>query len=326
MNRPVFILGCTKAGTTLMRNLFDGHPDFFVIPMESHFYQNIKYWVNYYTRRTKPEDLSYDQMKESLCRWVEHMNSYYDRVADNFTKGQWDINKFRQLIYSEEIDNIRDLSDLYVKAIYYSLHNSLFDESKDFIEKSVENAEFAIEWKKLYPEARFIHIVRNPYSNFVSFRKFVNKKKFPILKGVVYSMYNSYYYLFKNLRILDNYKVVIYEELVSEPDKIMKELANFLGVEFRESMLYPTLLGDSWAGNSTSDVQYTKVSSANINKWNKDITDFEIHIVNELFDQVLEKYKFKKLKPVKSKFYPAKKENLKTYLFNRALWRLMPKF
>ena len=35
---PIFILGCTKSGTTLLRNLFDGHPDLFIIPFETHFF------------------------------------------------------------------------------------------------------------------------------------------------------------------------------------------------------------------------------------------------------------------------------------------------
>ena len=326
MNKPIFILGCTKSGTTLLRNLFDNHPDLFAIPMESHFFQNIKYWVSYYQRRTKPEKLDYQTMKENLTHWIVHMNTYYDRVADNFTKGKWNIDRFKQVIESINVENLRDLSDLYVTSMYYSLYNSSIDKKTEFIEKSVENNEFAMEWKKLYPQARFVYILRNPYSNFVSFRKYINKNHFPFLKGVVYSMYNSYYFLFINLRLLNDYKVVIYEDLLAEPEKIIKDLTNFLDIDYNTSLLHPTLLGESWGGNSTSDVQYTTISPVNLGKWKDEITDFEIHIVNALFRQVLEEFGFEQLHPKRSKFLPAKKEGLINYIYNRALWRMMPKF
>lgn len=309
-----------------MRNLFDGHPDFFAIPMESHFFQNIRYWVSYYQRRTRPEKLGFDQMKDNMCKWVEHMNVSSDQVADNFTKGKWDLELFRKVIYSENVDDHRSLSDLYVKAIHHSLFQAPIAKDVEFVEKSVENAEFAIQWNQLYPQARFIHILRNPYSNFVSFRKYITKKGFPFLKPIVFSMYNSYYYLFKNLNLLENYKVVRYEDLIAEPERIMREVAEFLGVEYQSSLVYPTLFGDSWAGNSISKVEYTKISPMNLDKWKKSITDFEIHLVNELFCQVLERFGFEKLTPRHSKYFPAKKEGLKTYLLNRALWRIMPKF
>ncbi len=326
MDNPIFILGCTKSGTTLMRNLFDGHPDLFAVPMESHFFQNIRYWVSYYQRRTRPKEISFEQMKENLYQWIDHMDTHYDRVADNFTKGKWNPDQFKEVIYSKETDNLRDLSDLYVQAIHKSLYGSLMNPKREFVEKSVENAEFALEWKRLYPNARFIHILRNPYSNFVSFRKYITNKGFPFLKSIVYSMYNSYYFLFKNLRLLGNYKIVIYEDLLAKPEETMKDLADFLDLRYESSLLYPTLLGDSWAGNSTSDVEYTKISPMNIGKWKNEVTDYEIHIVNELFEPVLEKFGFKRLNPKKSKFFPAKREGLINYIYNRALWKIMPKF
>lgn len=56
-NGPIFILGCTKSRTSMMRNLFDGHPDLFIVPAESHFFQNIGFWINYFFRRSAPQQL-----------------------------------------------------------------------------------------------------------------------------------------------------------------------------------------------------------------------------------------------------------------------------
>ena len=88
MNEPIFILGCTKSGTTLLRNLFDGHPQLFVVPSESHFFQNARFWVSYYFRRTKPENLSYNEIKQNFINWISYLNETYQDVTDAFTKGK----------------------------------------------------------------------------------------------------------------------------------------------------------------------------------------------------------------------------------------------
>jgi len=214
---PIFILGCTKSGTTLMRNLFDGHPELFVIPTESHFFQNISYWVSYYFRRKKPERANLDKRKDNLISWIEFINNLDNPYADGFTKNKWNMKAFIETMKAEKVSDVRSLSDLYVKAIYKSLFNKDYKKSIRFVEKSVENTEFAFDWLKIYPEARFIHILRNPYSNLVAIRKFLSIKKsrsFPILKSAVYAMYNSYYHLFKNRRLIKNYKVIKYEDLL----------------------------------------------------------------------------------------------------------------
>ena len=71
MDKPIFILGCTKSGTTLMRNLFDGHPDLFVIPFESHFFQNTGRGIEYSYRRTRPTSRTIEDKKEGLISWIE---------------------------------------------------------------------------------------------------------------------------------------------------------------------------------------------------------------------------------------------------------------
>src|SRR3569832_319873 len=43
---PVFICGTARSGTTLLRDLLDGHPELVVIPVESGFYQTERSLMN----------------------------------------------------------------------------------------------------------------------------------------------------------------------------------------------------------------------------------------------------------------------------------------
>ena len=326
MEKPIIILGCSKSGTTLLRNLFDGHPDLFVIPTESHFFENIHYWINYPYRSTRPQNLSFEEMKVSLYKWINYVNSVYQQTTDAFTKGRWNVEKVKQVLDSRPVHTLRELSDLYINAIHSGLHGSMLQSGKSFVEKSVENAELACEWKTLYPQARFIHIIRNPYANIVALRNYANKSKFPFLKNAIYAMHNSYYHLYKNIFLFNDYKVIRYEDLLTSPELVLNDLCNYLDIEFNKSLLSPTLLGEPWQGNSSSGKKFTNISTKNINTWQDQITSFEINVINILFSHILEDYNYTRQTSKKSIYYPTKNERVKEFILNRLLIKYLPQF
>ena len=45
---------------------------------------------------------------------------------------------------------------------------------------------------------------------------------------------------------LPNYKLIRYEDLITDSDKTLNELCRFLGIEFKEAMLYPRVINSSF--------------------------------------------------------------------------------
>lgn len=325
-NSPIFILGCHKSGTSLLRNLLDGHTSLFVIPTESHFFQNTGSWVDYYSRRTQPSNLSYDKLKENLFRTIDFANNTCNEIADQFTKGKWDINLLKESLASEKVTSLKELSDLYVKALYKSLYKKEYDSTLRWVEKSVENNEFVLEWMQLYPNARFIYILRNPYANLVAIKKFREVTKsnpFPV-KSALSSMYNSYYFLYKNKNLLSSkqFKVIQYEQLLTDPEGTMKDIADFIGIHFNELMLQPTLMGEQWKGNSSYGSKFTAISNENLQRWKQDITKSEIDLINQMFTHVLKDYNYEIIHTGRE----FKKGSLREILFNKILGYYMPSF
>lgn len=324
---PIFILGLHKSGTSLLRNLFDGHTGLFVIPIESHIFQHNNYWIDYGIRRQIPSDANPGKIINNYLEWIYGCNTRHnDKLGDSVTLGLWDLDLFKNKMSKYNKEDFLDTKlsiEHYFESMYASLFKKELSDNIRVIEKSVENAEFAIDLKTMYPKAKFIHIVRNPYSNLVSIRKYKSKnKKPPVLKHIMDSMYNSYYHLEKNKRILKNdYLVVRYEDLVSDTETKMNEITDFLNIT-REAILYkPTVNGELWGGNSTTGKKFNKISNEFLDLWKSTITPLEIEMINKLFKRVLTDYHYEKFENEKSFLKRNKNESVKTYLSNRLLYR-----
>lgn len=326
MNEPIIITGCHKSGTTLLRNLFDGYPDLFVIPCESHFFQLSKHWIDYSFRRTRPEELDFQNISHNLLKWLQHQNRIDDFRTDGFTKGKWDIEVMTKIFQEARVSSLKELSDLYIKTMYLGLNKTQLPESVNFVEKSVENTELATEWKRFYPGARFINIIRNPYSNLVSLRKYKTSRGYPFLRTSIWAMYNSYYHMYKNRNNIEDYKLVRYEDLISNPQETMKDLCDFLGIKFSEKLIQPSVFGESWIGNSANGKPLQRISDQNLSSWRQEINHYEIHLINTLFDFVLKDFDYKIMKSEKSIYWPVKNESLNVYIQNRLLNNYLPKF
>ncbi|MFT4544596.1 MAG: protein-tyrosine sulfotransferase [Bacteroidia bacterium] len=322
MNSPVIIVGCTKSGTTLIRSLFDGHPELFAIPFESHFFQNTGRWVEYSYRRTMPSSLSFEEKKRKLLEWITHSNENENAIADGFTVGKFDVKLASNYLMNAQVHDERSLSDAYTKAIYLASFGKEMPTNLEFVEKSVENAEMSSVWQDLYPEARFVHILRNPYSNLVAMRKYgahYRNGNFPRLQNALQAMCNSYYWLYRNQRQQKNYQVLIYDDLISDVAGNMRKVADKLGLKYDDILTKPTIGGEQWKGNSTSGKSYSGVSAKNVTAWKDEITPLEIELVNKYFGHVLDDFGFERMEAKKSVYWPNKNERPEIWVYNRLL-------
>jgi len=292
------------------------------MPTESHFFQLIGCQIDYALKRSLPmldkEDII-NRLKEYARKATGKRPPYSDSVG---FKG-YDIDRFESCLnVVDGVPNIGGLFESFIQALYVSLHGGLtMPKSLRLVEKSVEHAEFAYVLQRMFPDCRFIHIVRNPYATIVSIRKSIQKQRssFPFMGRVILSLYNSYYYLFKNQIALDNYLVIKYEDLAAHTKNTMENVSSFLGIPFQECLLKPTQLGKPWEGNSTSNKKFESVSAVPLDLWKKSITHYEIHLINTIAEPVIEKYGYNYLTTEKSKYWPVKGESFRTYFRNRSV-------
>ena len=121
MKSPIFILGAHKSGTSLLRSLLDGHPDLFVIPLETHIFQAAGYWVDYSLYSERPQSRSFDEIKQAYTQLVSLYNSDTNQVADANLVNRINIGAFQKTMQAP-VEDLKGLIELYFNAIYMSLY------------------------------------------------------------------------------------------------------------------------------------------------------------------------------------------------------------
>lgn len=315
----LFILGSHKSGTSLLRALLDGHPELYVIPLESHFFRHAGHWIRYPLMPSAPAKRNEAEIEEALIAWIRTNNREAGgRYADSHTVGRWDEDLFARELRA--CSDALPLFDRFARAAALATGQpDPIEDGRIVIEKSVENLEIATRIAAHFPRALFIHIVRNPYANLVALRKKLSR--FPYLARELRIIEDSLYYATHNGEVLRGSILILrYEDLALDAASTMQSVAEFLAIPFRDSMLQPTTEGKPWQGNSTSGEVFERVSKAPLLNWKEDISDIEIALVNATLPEALAIFGYDQVEPARSPLLPAPGERPAAYLMNRLLW------
>ena len=333
---PVFLLGSHKSGTSLLRALLDGHPELTVLPRETHFFPNSGHAVMYGLKRQPPTDDA-DVIRR---RFADHVAARArgaaakpgDAFSDAPDFAGYDAERFEREFAYQSSEPTRRQFERYAHALHAAATGEPLSEGARIVEKSVENAEFADLLAAMFPAARFVHIVRNPYATLVAIRRSRVRAggRFPELASIVDAIASSFVFLDRNVRRLGEAHLVIrYEDLLAQPEASMRRVAEHLRIAFTPTLLQPTSKGAAWAGNSTSGDGFAGISAAPLSGWQSDLLPFEVQVVAARLDWVLDRFGYERVPPTRGRLRGgllrvlgldgAPRESVGTFLRNRAL-------
>jgi hypothetical protein len=296
--KPVFICGHRRTGTTLFICLLENHPELLVYPPDSGFfyayypiYENVKY-----TNKDRIEQIigfcirNFDEfLRESFSGQEIEMIGF---DMDSFR------NKFRLLVQEKGYSS-KDLLLSLMQA--YHLTWKYPKQPAYWIEKTTSSEIYASEIMKWFPEAKFIHIIRDPRDNWASLKSGWEKRfkhHNDSLDRLMHSMIERGKFGFE-LSVLnqkrfgrERYKIVRYEDLVTDTRETMKHVCKFIGISFSEKVLVPTVCGRPWRGNSYVETKFSGPSSQNVDRWRERITDNEAMLLEYHFQEYMEVYNY----------------------------------
>lgn len=314
---PVFLLGSHKSGSSLLRSLLDGHPELAVLPKETHLFQFTNHWVDYRRRRNIPHPMSREQLIDRLLEQIRQDtlpgNPYADAPGFSY---RMDVLEAR--LRTLDPQDMPSFFLGYMRAAHEAAFGMPPPSGRALVEKSVEHAEFAYVLARYFPGARFIHIVRNPYATLVAVRRMLQKNnpRFPYLWPMAASLHNSYRHLFTNRLAVPNYLCLRFEDLVCDTETVMRQVAGFLDIAYHPTLTAPTSMGRLWSGNSTSDQAFQGVSRGPLDKWEGQITDFEVAVANQVAEPVFEAFGYA-WRESRHPYRRIRCERPKTYVANR---------
>ena len=95
---------------------------------------------------------------------------------------------------------------------------------------------------RIFPQAKFIFLIRNPLANFSSFLTTMVNNDITRLgneEGIRNDLLNGYKLINEGIKLYNkNCIVVNYEDIIDNPKKEIKKITEYIGVEFEEEMLY----------------------------------------------------------------------------------------
>ena len=217
---PVFfIVGRGRSGSTLLRSLFDAHPRV-LIPLESRFVQYLYY--NYPVKK----------------RWTLKTAI---RALDDLESGFEPLSLNRDSLIEELEKHAPDLSlERVCKLIYLHSHSEFPKEEIQILgDKNPRYTFFTPQLLKLFPNARFIHLVRDYRDNIVSVQrsgKLIKESGNTYFSMGRWSLYNRFIVKYQK-KYPDRFARVHFEELIRDPELVMKNLCVFLDLDYDPEML-----------------------------------------------------------------------------------------
>lgn len=213
----VFIVGAPRSGTTLLQSIISSHSSFFSIP-DTFFFSNTipLLGVEYYNPNK--------EVNNNVLKIIEDtfylMNGFQVSLCSKISNGMTIRGVFEFLMQEFNVDN-----------------------KKYWVEKTTAHTICMLAIYRFYPNAKFIHIIRDPVDSISSTMNLrpltITDSRLSYLNSCysVSKMWKSYVSAVLRYPYQNNVLHVFYEELVLYPHENVLRVCNFLGVPFEDKML-----------------------------------------------------------------------------------------
>ncbi|PTR01230.1 sulfotransferase family protein [Mucilaginibacter yixingensis] len=246
---PLFICGVHRSGTTLIRDLLDGHPDLTVLPAEGTFFTN---QVHHLERLPTDEWGGY-LTREWLRRLANPINQapYWllgrtTRTASLYVDFARYADAWHQ-VCSRRLGHISQWPHLAIVLAYAAVTGAA--EAKYWVDKTPTQELYLSAIRNEMANARFIHVLRAPVDVFISRKQMepgLNLGRCLREMAATYKIARH-----EGRKEPGSYLVIRYENICEDVESITGQIARFLNINFSPILLIPTVAGKPARANSS---------------------------------------------------------------------------
>ena len=271
--RACFIAGQAKSGTTLLAALLDNHPELLVLPQETAYFPTVLTKYRNAGRRAQFDYLTTKSFSRVLFggepKWREHEYA-------NFPQQKF-LEMFERVAFDSANAN-RDLLALMAES-YAATIGVPLDRVQRWIERTPANRNHVDEIVARFPNAKLLVTLRDPraiLATQIALEKSRKTKRFSVYYVIAHWRVAAK--LARRVRSGDVPGLFVqFEQLVSEPSSVMKNVCDYLEIEFDSAVvLTPTKIGQPWGGNSAAQIAFSQVSAEPASRWESELSENEI--------------------------------------------------
>jgi hypothetical protein len=262
-----FIVGNQRSGTTLLRAMFDSHPDM-AIPPES-------YWVVGLSRQFADDGERFDQQRFARTL-LEHDRFRFFRIPEEDLRGALQLGKPKS--YS---DGVRIVYELYAR-----MHGK-----KRYGDKTPRYVVDLPLLAGLFPEARFIHIIRDGRDAALSLMDV------PFGPNGIQEAARLWRRRVRAGREggkqlgAGRYREIRYEELIDRPEDVLRSMCPFAGLDFDPSMLLYHERADRILSSEERRDQHTRLNrppTKGLRDWHTQMSAQDLAVFEAIAGDLLE--------------------------------------
>jgi hypothetical protein len=281
---PLFVCGYQKSGTSLIAALLDGHPEVCVFPEET----SILRWMSGHEFASRREALGF--LLERT-----HVERLGHQVDEDGPEGNRDFRDLDHPRFRTELEerflagdgSMRSLLDA-VMAAYAGASGQ--PGRAYWVEKTPRNEYHLDTIDRWYPTARALYMVRDPRDAYVSYSRNREVGGATLTLGNFVATWGLSVWNWKRQPEGHRRLLLRYEDLLRDPERELRTICDWLGIEFADQVTRPTKLGRPWYGNSMFDGRFEGVSTRPIGRWRDGLDPEDLEVIEALLGREMAEF------------------------------------
>jgi len=218
----IFMVGEQRSGSNLLRLILNESPDI-AGPHPPHILQRMMPLVALYGELSR--DQSFARMVDDVCRLVEHNPVPWEGIDE---AGGFDRDEVRRRCREPSLIAVFGA----VMDIYAEIQGA-----RSWICKSMQNIRWADELDAYFHRPKFLYLYRDPRDVALSFTKAVIGDKHPYFVTRQWVELQQLCLAQRKRLGAGQFFSLRYEDLIANPEAMVRELCDFLDLAFRPAML-----------------------------------------------------------------------------------------
>ena len=300
LQRTIVLSGPSRSGKTLINRLFDSHPEVINIYDEAYFWEHVYSYQERglepvlldIFRRFDPAELIEGFKDRDILPWVDGKYSQLAIAHKQELELDFDASVFLRGL--EQLPTCASISDVWacLVSVYAQASGREYSSEKAAFIQAADHGKSILGARSTLGQCKCLFIMRNPFYAIDSQKKSREIGNWRVLHpfNLGETIQDYRFFWLNRTRILDEQTLLIrYEELVTDPERVMRSVAAHVGVTFTEGLLNPTLQGDSWSGLSA----FTTTAGIDPSIVERDIqvlTERELGFIDEHLGELVEHF------------------------------------